>query len=301
MLTSGGTKSASLSNMSRVLITGHDGFTGHYLWRHLERLGHELFALDVNGEPVDLRDGGMVERALQSIRPDKIIHLAAISSVDHGDVKQIYDVNLLGTRNLFDAATKFTTSLETMVIASSANIYGNQPGMLSETAPIRPANDYAVSKAAVEMLAGTYQNRLPIVIVRPFNYTGLGQSTRFVVAKIIEHLKTRKAQIQLGNLDIARDFSDVRDTCYFYGELISNPSAIGQVYNLCSGQAVELKAILKTASELAGFQMELVQDPQLMRNNDITVLYGDPSKINKLVGAYERHNLNDTLRWMLEI
>ena len=157
------------SKMTRILITGHDGFTGNHLWQHLERLGHELLAFQLNGSNIDLRDADQVEKALLTLRPDKIIHLAAISSVDHTDVKQLYDVNLWGTRNLLEASTKLGSSLDRIIIASSANIYGNQAGKLIETSSIRPANDYAVSKAAAEMLADTYKNRLPIVIVRPFN------------------------------------------------------------------------------------------------------------------------------------
>lgn len=287
--------------MSRILITGHDGFTGHYLWRRLESLGHELFALNTKEGPVDLREGAVVEKALRAIRPDKIIHLAAISSVDHGDVKQIYDVNLWGTRNLFEAAAKVTPNIEAIVVASSANIYGNQSGQLGEAAPIRPANDYAVSKVAVEMLAETYRDRLPVILVRPFNYTGAGQSNRFVVSKIIDHLRAGKGQIHLGNLDVARDFSDVRDICNFYAALISNSEAIGHIYNLCSGRSVALKQILKMACDLAGRDLEILQDPKLMRNNDIQVLYGDPSKINKLMENYRRYDLSETLAWMLNV
>jgi GDP-6-deoxy-D-talose 4-dehydrogenase len=287
--------------MSRILITGHDGFTGHYLWQHLERSGHELFALNIDGRPVDLRQGEMVEKAVQAICPEKIIHLAAISSVDHADIKQIYDVNLWGTRNLLQAAEKATSTLETIVIASSANIYGNQSGQLSEAAPVSPLNDYAVSKAAVELLAETYRDRLPIILVRPFNYTGAGQSTRFIVSKIIDHLRTGKAEIHLGNLDIARDFSDVRDICHFYAALASNSEAIGRVYNLCSGRSVELKQILEMAFELTGRSLEVIQDPQFMRNNDIKILFGDPAKINKLLGIYKRYDLRETLAWMLEV
>lgn len=287
------------SKMTRILITGHDGFTGNHLWQHLERLGHELLAFQLNGSNIDLRDADQVEKALLTLRPDKIIHLAAISSVDHTDVKQLYDVNLWGTRNLLEAATKLGPSLDRIIIASSANIYGNQAGKLTETSSIRPANDYAVSKAAAEMLACTYKNRLPIVIVRPFNYIGVHQSTRFVVAKIIDHLRAGKPRVILGNLDVARDFSDVRDICYFYEKLISHPETVGEIYNLCSGRAIYLVDILNTACGLAGYQIEVAQDIELMRDNEIKSLYGDPAKINALIGPYKRYGLSESLGWML--
>jgi nucleoside-diphosphate-sugar epimerase len=290
---------ASPSNMARILITGHDGFTGQFLWKDLQEKGNEPLALSLDGQPVDLRDAPTVQEALRQLAPHKIIHLAAISSVDHGDVTQIYDVNLLGTRNLLEACTQLDRAIEAFILASSANIYGNQSGQMTEASPIQPANDYAVSKAAVEMLAGVYKERLPLITVRPFNYTGQGQSGRFVVAKIVEHLRSGKTHIHLGNLDVARDFSDVRDISNYYAALLECPKAIGQVYNLCSGTAYELRDILTAAQRISGRKIEVLQDPNLMRGNDIQKLYGDPSKINQVMGDYTRHSLESTLDWML--
>lgn len=287
------------SKMTRILITGHDGFTGSHLWRHLERLGHELLAFQLNGSNIDLRDADQVGKALITLRPDKIIHLAAISSVDHSDAKQFYDVNLWGTRNLLEAATKLGPSLDRIIIASSANIYGNQAGKLTETSSIRPANDYAVSKAAAEMLACTYYNRLPIVTVRPFNYIGMGQSTRFVVAKIIDHLRAGKTTIHLGNLNVARDFSDVRDICAFYEAVLFHSNAIWQTYNFCSGSATQLKSILDIACNIVGYTIEVIQDTKLIRNSEISTLYGDPKKIDHILTGYRRRDLVETLAWML--
>jgi nucleoside-diphosphate-sugar epimerase len=290
---------ARLSEMARILITGHKGFTGRFLWKHLESLGHELLPFQVNGSSVDIRDKISVEHAVKHFRPEKIVHLAAVSSVDHEDVRQLYDVNITGTRNLLDAAAKYGRSLDTVIVASSANVYGNQSGQLSETSAVRPANDYAISKAATEMLAEIYKTSLPIVIARPFNYTGAGQSSLFVIGKIIEHLKAGKQAIQLGKVDVFRDFSDVRDICHCYERLLFNPEAIGEVYNLCSGVAVELQQIIEIASQIAGYQIQIVETSQLVRHNHIVQLLGNPAKINSLIGSFVRHDIRSTLTWML--
>lgn len=287
--------------MARVLITGHDGFTGRYLWDTLQRNGHEPCALKLANELVDLRNEHDVLAAFKSIRPDKVLHLAAISSVDHHNARQIYEVNLLGTRNLLEAAANAKLEVERLVIASSANLYGNQVGPLSEQSSVQPVNDYAVSKASMELLAKSYGDRLPIVIARPFNYTGVGQSTRFVIAKIVNHLLSQNLSISLGNLDVARDFSDIRDIAYFYCQLLEQPTAIGETFNLCSGTPTALGEILTYAEAISGKKLSVVQDPSLMRPSEIKVLYGDPTKLDRLIGEYRRRSVKETLKWMLQI
>ncbi len=285
--------------MARILITGHDGFTGQFLWQSLQRAGHDVLNLDRGPGPVDLRNSESVFNALEGLKPDKIVHLAGVSSVTHPDVKQIYEVNLLGTRNLLEAILRHLPNLDRVIIASSANVYGNQHGQLAEHSAIKPVNDYAVSKASVELLTQAYQPKIPIVITRPFNYTGAGQSENFVIPKIIQHLKSGNLDIRLGNIDVARDFSDVRDVVSYYQSLLDHPDAVGQTFNLCSGKSIKLRDVITIAEQLSGRQLRLTHDQDLMRPNEISDLYGDPSKLEKLIGKIARISLRDTLEWML--
>ena len=141
-------------------------------------------------------------------QPHVVVHLAASAFVAEADPTDFYAVNLLGTRHLLEALSTAVTPPICTIVASSANVYGNSTlEVLEETAETRPANDYAVSKLAMEYLAKTYMERLGIVITRPFNYSGVGQEPRYLIPKIVSHFKKQAAHIELGNTDVARDFS----------------------------------------------------------------------------------------------
>ena len=289
---------ASPSNMARILITGHDGFTGQFLWKDLQEKGHEPLALSLDGQPVDLRDAPTVQQALRQLAPHKIIHLAAISSVDHGDVKQIYDVNLLGTRNLLEACTQLDRAIEAVILASSANIYGNQSGQMTEASPVQPANDYAVSKLAMEYMAQLWQHKLPIVIARPFNYTGIGQSTNFLIPKIVSHFVAKKELIELGNLDVWREFNDVRDVTHAYAKLIE-AAPVGKIINVCSGNLHSLREVLELTATLTGHTLDIKVNPDFVRPNEVISLGGDPSLLRQYVADWSPHPLSETLQCML--
>lgn len=190
----------------KVLITGQNGFTGRYLHAELAAHGH-----DVVGLQSDLTDATGLAEEMQRVQPDWVAHLAGIAFVGHGEANDFYRVNLMGTRNLLAALAGCGRRPACVLLASSANVYGNSTaGVLREDAPPNPANDYAVSKLAMEHMARLWLDRLPIVIARPFNYTGVGQSESFLLPKIVAHFKRRAEMIELGNLDVWRDFSDVR-------------------------------------------------------------------------------------------
>ena len=232
----------------KVLITGVDGFTGRYLAAELVEAGHDVAGLIHHPlqEPVpgvhlhecDLAESFAVRGVVEKLRPDWVAHLAAISFVAHGDVEAIYRTNVVGTRNLLEALAGQDVRPTSVLLASSANVYGNATeGVLDEKSPVAPANDYAVSKLAMEHVARLYQSRLPITIVRPFNYTGVGQSESFLLPKIINHVRRKMPVIELGNLDVARDFSDVRMVVAYYKRLMEGRWNSGEVFNVCSGQA----------------------------------------------------------------
>jgi len=186
-----------------------------------------------------------------------------------------------------------------VLIASSANIYGNAAGVLAESQAPQPVNHYAASKLAMEYLVATWYDRLPIVVTRPFNYTGVGQDARFLVPKIVSHFVSREAVIELGNLDVERDFSDVRMVARAYRGLLEHPVA-GETVNICSGQPYSLRGIVAMMQEIAGYHIEIRVNPAFVRKTDVKTLVGSADKLQRLMGRFEIIPLRDTLQWMYQ-
>lgn len=295
---------------NRVLITGVQGFTGRYLAAELSHAGYEVHGLahvsqhqPISGVTAvhvcDLLDAAGLMRVVDEVQPDFVAHLAAIAFVAHGDVDAIYRTNLLGSRNLLEALSQAKHSLRAVLIASSANVYGNATsGLLSENEVVAPANDYAVSKLGMEYMAKLYQQRLPLTLVRPFNYTGRGQSESFLLPKIINHVRRRAPMIELGNLNVARDFSDVRTVVQYYRRLLELPANC-ETYNVCSGHAYTLEQVLGMVSDISMHKFEVRVNPAFVRDNEVKILVGDPRKLNAAVGMVSDIALSDTLAWML--
>lgn len=284
-----------------ALVTGVSGFTGHYVADELERAGYAVRGLegdDCKAEPVDLTDRHAARDAIARLQPHVVIHLAAISFVAHGDADAIYRVNVVGTRNLLEALAAQPIRPAHVILASSANIYGNAGGVISEDVPPSPQNDYAVSKLAMEYMARLWTDRLPITIVRPFNYTGVGQSDKFLLPKIVSHFRRKAEVIELGNLDVSRDFNDVRAVAASYERLLRIPA--GQVFNICSGHEYSLRGIIAMMEAISGHRMEVRVNPDFVRPNEVKQLRGDPSRLSSAIGEIPAYALADTLRWMYE-
>lgn len=296
---------ASRSDLPRALITGLGGFTGRYLAKELESAGYRVFGTAHGNEPVgkdmfavDLCNREELGRVVAEVRPSVVAHLAAISFVAHGDAEAIYRVNVVGTRNLLEALTGLDERPRAVLLASSANIYGNAAvDFIDELVAPSPLNDYAVSKLAMEYMARLWMDRLPIVIARPFNYTGVGQGTLFLLPKIIEHFRRGDRLIELGNIDVERDFSDVRMVTRAYASLIAEAPA-GEVFNVCSGEAYSLKEVLAMMADIAGYQIEVRVNPAFVRTNEVRRLQGDARKLQRIVGRLWCPSLRETLRWM---
>ena len=288
----------------RVLITGIHGFTGQYLKSELLRYGHHVYGLGIHDldEPgyfkADLSDPRSLARAVDNIRPQWVAHLAAISFVGHGNPNDFYKINLMGTRNLLEALARKAQPPECVLLAGSANIYGNVHGVIREGTPANPANDYAVSKLAMEYMAALWKPKLPLVITRPFNYTGVGQSTDFLLPKIAAHFREKAPVIELGNLEVSRDFSDVRVIAHAYRRLLEERPS-GEIINICSGRATSLKKILGIAESITGHRIEVRVNPSFIRKNEIKSLWGDPGKLRSIIGQWDPLPLEDTLGWML--
>ena len=293
--------------MKRALITGIKGFTGRYVATELEQHGWEVWGLGAHDEVgdaryrrVDLADGEGLRTVLAELRPDAVVHLAAITFVGHDNADAFYQVNLIGTRKLLAALAACDKTPECVLLASSANVYGNTTaGMLDESTPARPANDYAVSKLAMEYMARLWADSLPIVITRPFNYTGVGQAESFLLPKIVDHFRRGAEVIELGNVDVWRDFSDVRAVAQAYRRLLEACPA-GSTVNVCSGKSYSLREVIATAERISGRSIEVLSNPAFVRANEVKTLCGDASKLRVIIGDWASPTLEVTLRWMLE-
>lgn len=289
----------------RVLLTGYRGFTGRYVAHELEAAGYEVIGLVHDGESpapdvvrANLLDRSAVRNAVEIACADVVVHLAAISFVAHGDVDEIYRVNIVGTRNLLDALASASHAPRMVVLASSANIYGNaQDDPITEDTPPAPANDYAVSKLAMEQMARLWMGRLPIAITRPFNYTGVGQSEQFLIPKIVAHFRRGARDMELGNTQVWRDFSDVRDVARAYAAIVEK-KPVGQTFNVCSGVAHSLAEVLDMMAQIAGYRIEVKVNPAFVRANEVVRLVGSNERLDEITSKKNATPLRETLEWM---
>jgi nucleoside-diphosphate-sugar epimerase len=185
------------------------------------------------------------------------------------------------------------------LLASSANIYGNSTvGILDESVLPSFANDYGVSKLAMEYMANLWMDKLPIVITRPFNYTGVGHDERFVIPKLVAHFARRAESIELGNLDVEREFNDVRTVSKIYLNLLEQ-GVPGQTYNICSGRPVSLKSVINALIRITGHDLQVNVNPDFVRAHEVHRLCGDPAKLEACIGKLQHPALEETLGWML--
>ncbi|MBU8975649.1 NAD-dependent epimerase/dehydratase family protein [Lysobacter sp. MMG2] len=283
-----------------ALLTGAEGFTGRYVRASLERAGYRVAAWSHGGgegEAVNLLDRDATLSAAAQARPDVVVHLAAISFVAHGDADEIYRVNVVGTRNLLEGLAASEHKPRRVLLASSANVYGNAEGSVDEQVAPAPQNDYAVSKLAMEFMANLWRSQLPITITRPFNYTGVGQSDKFLIPKIVSHFKRKADHIELGNLDVSRDFYDVRGVAEIYTRLTESATA-DDVFNVCSGQEYSLREVIALMESISGHRMDVRVNPAFVRANEVKRLRGDAGRLARAIGPLPQIPLRDTLEWM---
>ncbi len=280
-----------------VWLVGADSFTGHYLRPALERDGYRV---DVT--PVDITNAAEVKRVVAEIQPQYIINLAAISFVPDGANASIYAVNSFGPQHILEACLSLNAPPKRIILASSANVYGSQSGeVINESCHAQPINHYGCSKWAMEQVARTYADRLNLTITRPFNYTGRGQAEKFLVPKIVSHFQQKAPTIELGNIDIWRDFSDVRWISQAYSQLLSTLGEGFNVVNLCSGQLTSIREIIATLEKLSGHKIDITVNPDFVRQADIARQCGDNSQLfQRLPHLPAPIAFEETLAWMLE-
>jgi nucleoside-diphosphate-sugar epimerase len=290
----------------KTLLTGARGFTGPYVRAELERAGHTVIgavfeqALEANEVSLDISDLASCRAVIDRERPDVIVHLAGIAATQEVRAEPYYAINVIGTENLLRACRDVGHMPHKILLVSSATVYGvpvEGQFEIDEDAPLRPVNHYAISKLAMELMARTWFDRLPILMARPFNYIGRGQGLNFVTAKIVDHFRRRAPLIELGNLDVARDFSDVRDVAETYRRLIDTDS-VSDAVNICAGRAYSLQYVLDTLQILTGHSIEVCVNPAFVRLNDPKIVRGATDKLERIVGRRVLRELTSTLQWL---
>ncbi|GAB4325640.1 MAG: GDP-mannose 4,6-dehydratase [Candidatus Sumerlaeia bacterium] len=313
--------------MSRsVLVTGAGGFVGRHLGRMLIGEGFAVAGTVLGGpraaamgeavadgvEPIecDLTSKSRVRAVVRSVRPAAVVHLAAQSHVPTAWKKPelTFRVNVLGTLHLLQAVEREAPDARVLLVGS-AEIYGRAaPGgqPVNESQPLAPLNPYAVSKAAADLLGGQWaaSTALHIVRARPFNHTGPGQTGDYVCAAFARQaaaiaLGRQAPRVVVGNLNVRRDFLDVRDVCRAYLALLRHGEP-GGVYNIASGRPRSIRTILKKLLKFTGRQVQVVVDPNKFRPADQPVLCGDAGRLRAATGWRPAIPFDQTLRDMFE-
>ena len=310
---SGGAPAAGFRVRS-VLVTGAGGFVGPYLARALAGRGAVVHGLGLGAAPaepmlaswreMDLADVESLADAITATAPDAIVHLAGQSSAARSftDPEGTFRANVTGTWRLLDAV-RATAPGARVIVVSSSEIYGPcAPGTrVAEDAAFRPVSPYGLSKAAADQLAAAYgeAHGLDVVRARPFGHAGPGQAPQFMIAswaQQIADIERGRAEpvLQVGNLDVVRDISDVRDIVEGYCALIERGTR-GGVYNLCRGEGAALAEVAQHMAAMARVPVRVEVDPARLRPADLSYLVGDPSRTARECGWRVTRPLAETL------
>jgi GDP-4-dehydro-6-deoxy-D-mannose reductase len=314
----------------RALVTGVAGFAGSYLAELLLSQEAEVCGLVQPGAPVrnlegmrqasenkgglrlqeaDILHGEDLLRIVRETCPDRVFHLAAVASVRRSleDPRETFQVNVLGTRNLLEAIRRAGIEPRILVVGS-ADAYGQSaslPRPLQEEDPLLPVSPYGVSKAAVEAVACRYakEYRLHVIRVRPFPHCGPRQAPQFALpdwARQLAEIQTgrRPARLLVGNLSVRRDLSDVRDVVRAYSLALEQGES-GAVYNVCSGRSSSLREVLESLIELAGIEVDILEDTERIRPHDLEALVGSPTALHARTGWKAAIPLEQSLQELL--
>ena len=294
----------------KVLVTGCTGFVGRHVMAALRAAGHEAIGSDVGSPaggtttylPLDVRDPDSIASILAQVAPDAVLHLGGIAFVPLGwtQPQRVFHVNTIGTLNVLDAVRQHRPSARILVV-TSAEVYGSHPAPapLAEDAPYRPDNIYGVAKAAADHAALLYaaHHRLDVMVARPSNHIGAGQSKDFVSSSFASQLAAIAAGgaplMRVGNLDQRRDFTDVRDVARAYVLLLERGHA-GLAYNIASGHLMPVRDLLDGLCAVAQVRPQVEIDPALFRPDENRPSY-DTARIRAHVGWEPEIPLRQTL------
>ncbi|NLA35939.1 MAG: NAD-dependent epimerase/dehydratase family protein [Actinobacteria bacterium] len=289
------------------LITGAFGFVGPHLADHLRAEGDTVVSTD-RSSGADICDPAAMEALFNQHRPRFIYHLAGDSDVggSWNHPLDTFRANAEGTLNVLTAAR--SAGVERVVVIGSADVYGKVAPdelPLTERSELRPTSPYAASKVAADYVAlqAWLGYGLEVVRVRAFNHLGPGQSDRFVAPAIAMRIARNEldgnASVPVGNLDARRDITDVRDVVRAY-RLLAHRGVPGEVYNVCSGQAIRIGDLAERLIALATRPMELVSDQALLRPVDIPILLGDNDKLRAATGWQPVYSIDQTLSDLMD-
>ncbi len=283
--------------MDRVLVTGPGGFVGGHLQAEL---GEAFIAF-----PDDVLDAPALAAAVREARPSAAVHLAALSSVGDswGDVTEVWRVNVLGTLNVLEALRAEAPGAR-LVFASSGEVYGRAPVVPTpEEAPVEPVSPYGASKAAAELACRQASKDIDVVIARAFPHIGPRQDERFAIGSWTAQLARLRAAgggtLKVGDLEVERDLTDVRDVCRAY-RLLLDPASPPGTYNVASGRGVSLTHVVELLIEAAGVPVTVERDESRLRPAEVRAFAGDPSKLRAATGWEPSIPLEQTLRDALE-
>jgi GDP-4-dehydro-6-deoxy-D-mannose reductase len=287
----------------RALVTGASGFAGTHLCAHLRAQGDDVVAVDRHGAgPVDITDRAAVLACVERTAPEVVYHLAAYAHVGDswGDPQTVARVNVEGTVNVLDAATKSGVR-RVLVVGSAAEYAGAAAeGLIREDAPIDPITPYGASKAAAEVFArqAFAAHGLGTVMTRAFNHAGPGQAPSYLVPALAGRIARAEAdgadEVRVGSLEPVREVNDVRDIVRAYRLLVEHGTP-GDAYNVCSGRGYSVREVVDRLAAKAARPLRVVVDPALVRPVDVPFFVGDPTKLQATTGYEPRYSLDDTL------
>jgi len=303
----------------RILVTGADGFVGHYMVALLKKKGVEVIGTALNEKaasdlnipvrPLNITRAEEVASLIKHLEPTHIIHLAAASSVKQSfsDPDKVDDVNVRGTENILASAAMLSKPPVTLLIGSSDEYGINDGNPLREEllGALNPISPYARSKKAVEEMVESNDTYMRFVVrTRSFPHIGPGQRGQFFVPEVATQIvRIERGQqrpvIGIGNLSAIRDFTDVRDVVRAY-LLLLEKGTVGEVYNVCSGVSLSIEELLQKMIALSKFPVKFEHDPEKERPIDIPSLRGDCSKLKEATGWQPEIPLETTLKDILE-
>jgi len=302
--------------VAKVLVTGSGGFVGRILIPQLADAGYDVWGVDREASDearriaCDLCNRSAVNDLLERVQPRHIVHLAAQSSAGRSfdEPHETIQNNLLPVLHLLEYLREAGRGVRLLAVGS-ADAYGSVTAdqlPLRETTAPNPGNPYALSKVMQEDCCRLYAALygVDVVMTRSFNHTGAGQLDRFVLPSFARQIVEisrglRGVTVQVGNIDVRRDFSDVRDVCGAYLALLEAGRA-GEIYNVCSGRSFSLRELLEKLAALQGVTIEIEIDAARVRKVDMEELRGDNRKIEADTGWQPTTSIDETLRSLLE-